>query len=577
MFRRGAPSQQNNTFKNPRQFQPPIAKTTSTTNTVASLTSDHDAIGSKNSSSFENQDEDKSSTIQLAAEPSASSPSTFSHNGGDRSASTVPCSGTAIIKTEETALVAPSITPKKAFTTPSKFVPTARVPPGFAAKERAEEDTLEAKYFQVVWCNWSNKKHIKWEGDAFLMVRGKTAMLKDPEGKDFGRSSSLKISSTTVLGEGDRLDVCGKQIEIVSTVSTEDWTSGKCFLIATVAQEATLRATQYNMPKLVNPAFRGVVASLAVVPPQIKEIKPRHDPSLPGSLVMRRPTKEHMKRCNRANLPVVDVVVDPYLSAQLRPHQMEGVAFLYECLNELRDFSGSGAILADEMGLGKTIQCISLIWTMMKQGMYGGTPTVRRSIVICPGALVKNWEKEFRKWLGVERILVYAVSPEKKFEDFLASPAYQVLIISYEMMIRNIEGIRKVKFDLLICDEAHRLKNTEIKKSSTVMSIDTRRRIALTGTPIQNDLSEFFAIVEFVNPGVLGTPAIFRRVYEEPIVQSKQPDAYKDVRALGEARATELSRIVSMFCLRRTDEINNKYLPPKCGDLPSNCAASSSL
>jgi DNA repair and recombination protein RAD54B len=77
-------------------------------------------------------------------------------------------------------------------------------------------------------------------------------------------------------------------------------------------------------------------------------------------------------------------------------------------------------------GLGKTIQCITLLWTLMKQGMYGGVPVVRRSLVVCPGALVKNWEKEFRKWLGIERILVFAVSPEKKVDDFVLSPAYQV-------------------------------------------------------------------------------------------------------------------------------------------------------
>jgi DNA repair and recombination protein RAD54B len=139
----------------------------------------------------------------------------------------------------------------------------------------------------------------------------------------------------------------------------------------------------------------------------------------------------------------------------------------------------------------------------------------------------------------------------------------QVLIISYEMLLRNLETVQKVKFDVLVCDEAHRLKNTDIKTTSSVMSIDTRRRIALTGTPIQNDLGEFFAIVEFCNPGVIGTPGVFRRVYEEPIVRSKQPDATTEERKLGEARALELARLVSLFCLRRTDEINNRYLPPK--------------
>ena len=97
------------------------------------------------------------------------------------------------------------------------------------------------------------------------------------------------------------------------------------------------------------------------------------------------------KAQNKAGLPVVDVVVDPHLGSLLRPHQVEGVKFLYECVTGLRDTGGTGAILADEMGLGKTVQCITLMWTLMKQGMYGGVPTVRKSLIVCPGALVKNW------------------------------------------------------------------------------------------------------------------------------------------------------------------------------------------
>jgi DNA repair and recombination protein RAD54B len=91
-----------------------------------------------------------------------------------------------------------------------------------------------------------------------------------------------------------------------------------------------------------------------------------------------------------------------------------------------RAFRGNGAILADDMGLGKTIQTISILWTLMKQGPYGGVPSVKKALVVCPGALVKNWEKEFRKWLGIERIAVFAVSPEKKVEEFVISPVYSV-------------------------------------------------------------------------------------------------------------------------------------------------------
>ena len=425
------------------------------------------------------------------------------------------------------------------------------------------DDESGTRYFQVVWCEFSRKKHIKWDGDAFLQLKGRSVVLKDPEGKDMCRTSGMKQDDVRKLLDGDVVSFSGRQVQTTNEITAENWASGKCFLATAApaggADEPT-KAGQYTFSKLNTGGFRQVAPTAE---PIVREIKPRHDPSNPDAVVLPRPSKEHQKQYNKANLQVVDVVIDPHLSSQLRPHQCEGVKFLYECLMSMRDYSGSGAILADDMGLGKTIQCITLMWTLMKQGPYGGAPVVRRTIVVTPGALVKNWEKEFRKWLGTERIAVYAVTPDRKIDDFLASNIYQVLIISYEMLNRNIDVVKKCKFDLLICDEAHRLKNTEIKTSTVVSSIETRRRIALTGTPIQNDLGEFFAIVEFVNPGVLGTASVFRRIYEDPIVKSRQPDATKEERALGNSRATELSRMVALFCIRRTDEVNRKYLPPK--------------
>lgn len=159
---------------------------------------------------------------------------------------------------------------------------------------------------------------------------------------------------------------------------------------------------------------------------------------------------------------------------------------------------------------------------------------------------------------------MYAVSSDKRVEEFSLTTIYPVLIISYEMFVRAYDIIQKLKFDLVICDEGHRLKNTAIKTTSLIMSLPTRRRIVLSGTPIQNDLQEFYSIVEFCIPGILGTSAAFRRVYEGPIVASRQPDATKEEIELGEDRATELARLTKLFVLRRTQEINNQYLPPKC-------------
>jgi DNA repair and recombination protein RAD54B len=96
-----------------------------------------------------------------------------------------------------------------------------------------------------------------------------------------------------------------------------------------------------------------------------------------------------------------------------------------------------------------------------------------------------------------------------------------------------------------------------------INGLPTRRRIVLTGTPIQNDLQEFFAIVDFCNPGILGTAAAFRKIYEEPIVASRQPNCSAEERELGECRAAELTRLTSLFCLRRTHEVIQRYLPDK--------------
>ncbi|TRZ12827.1 hypothetical protein HGM15179_014283, partial [Zosterops borbonicus] len=127
------------------------------------------------------------------------------------------------------------------------------------------------------------------------------------------------------------------------------------------------------------------------------------------SLVMPRPNASHQWMFNKAGFPVVDVVVDPYIANNLRPHQKEGIIFLYECVMGMRVSGRFGAILADEMGLGKTLQCIALVWTLLRQGPYGCKPVLKRALVVTPGSLVKNWKKEFQKWLGSERIKVFTV------------------------------------------------------------------------------------------------------------------------------------------------------------------------
>lgn len=146
------------------------------------------------------------------------------------------------------------------------------------------------------------------------------------------------------------------------------------------------------------------------------------------------------------------------------------------------------------MGLGKTLQCISLIWTLQCQGPYGGKPVIKKTLIVTPGSLVNNWRKEFQKWLGSERIKIFTVDQDHKVEEFINSTFHSVLIISYEMLLRSLDQIKTIPFGLLICDEGHRLKNSSIKTTTALSSLSCEKTVILTGTPVQNDLQEFFCI-----------------------------------------------------------------------------------
>ncbi|XP_061175065.1 DNA repair and recombination protein RAD54B-like [Saccostrea echinata] len=431
------------------------------------------------------------------------------------------------------------------------------------AQTTLENAVVPCRYFAVMWCKLSKKKHKKWEGDAVLVTQGRNVTLYDIEGKVIGKATGYKSVELEALKEDETLMIGGKEIQVMSIMTEEQFKSGKCFSSLTEASQVPTMPERPVVSAVektfVNPLKGGKPATTVSF-----STTPRHDPTTPNALVLPRPTASHQWQYNKKNFPVVDVVVDPYLSVHLRPHQREGVTFLYECVMGFRNISGKGAILADDMGLGKTLQCISLLWTLYKQGPYGGKPTIRNALIITPGSLVKNWFQEIKKWLGTERLKAFAVSSDNKIEEFMNTSIYPIVIISYEMFVRVYEKLQSLQFDIIVCDEGHRLKNSSIKTTSLIASLPTQRRVVLSGTPIQNDLQEFYSIVEFCNPGLLGTSASFKRVFETPIVASRQPGASVEELDLGAKRGSELSRITKLFVLRRTQEINTKYLPPKC-------------
>ena len=276
----------------------------------------------------------------------------------------------------------------------------------------------------------------------------------------------------------------------------------------------------------------------------------------------------------------VPIQVPTILAQFLRPHQRAGVEFCCECLLGMREFDGHGCILADDMGLGKTLQSIATLYTMLRCGKRGPeVPLVKRCIVVCPCSLVNNWAQEFEKWVNsrvktdAERIRSCAISATDKksvtfaIAQFLhASRPYDVLVISYEtfrMYTKKFTNKNDFCCDLLICDEAHRLKNPDALTTKALASLACRRRVLLSGTPVQNDLDEFFAMADFTNPGVLGTAEEFRRRYKNPILIGREPGASQAVQDQAKVLQNEMSNIVNQFILRRTNTINAKFLPDK--------------
>ncbi|KAL5714185.1 DNA-dependent ATPase protein rad54 [Ranunculus cassubicifolius] len=310
------------------------------------------------------------------------------------------------------------------------------------------------------------------------------------------------------------------------------------------------------------------IPSILDTPNNVEKNVPEETAALPPGvepLVLWQPDESGEDRNNSA-----PIVVDTLLVRFLRPHQREGVQFMFDCVSGLLSSSGiSGCILADDMGLGKTLQSITLLYTLLRQG-FDGEPMVKKAIIVTPTSLVNNWESEIKKWVG-DRVQLVALCESTRSDvvsgiDSFTRPRspFKVLIVSYETFRMHTSKFEKSgSCDLLICDEAHRLKNDQTLTNRALASLSCKRRILLSGTPMQNDLEEFFAMVNFTNPGVLGDAAYFRRYYEAPIICGREPTASEEERKLGVDRSGELSGKVNQFILRRTNALLSNHLPPK--------------
>ncbi|RKP36246.1 DNA repair protein, SNF2 family [Dimargaris cristalligena] len=315
--------------------------------------------------------------------------------------------------------------------------------------------------------------------------------------------------------------------------------------------------------------------------------RPLHDPFAEGAIVLYEPPRPHqtvnrgmvvvfqgLPRHWQREKPKVHVVVDPVLSKTLRPHQVEGVKFLYDCVTGRVVDNAFGCIMADEMGLGKTLQCIALLWTLLRQSPDPSKPWIDKCIVVCPSSLVRNWANELVKWLGSIRISPYACDNKgtrekitRDLQHFVHSRGRMntqpVLIISYETLRTNINILKAGPIGLLLCDEGHRLKNSNSQTFQALNMLQVQRRVILSGTPIQNDLTEYFSLLNFANPGLLGSTNEFRKNYENPILRGRDSCASEKEREVSDQKLSELSAIASKFIIRRTNDLLSKYLPIK--------------
>jgi superfamily II DNA or RNA helicase len=215
---------------------------------------------------------------------------------------------------------------------------------------------------------------------------------------------------------------------------------------------------------------------------------------------------------------------------ELRPYQQRGLAWL-SFLSSL----GLGACLADDMGLGKTVQLLVLLLAEREQAPNGSGKRRRKrlapTLLICPMSVAGNWQREAQRFAPGLRVHVHH-GPERLAGAKFArvARASDLVITTYALATRDRETLGAVKWDRIALDEAQNIKTIDTKQTRAIRSLPARHRVALTGTPVENRLSELHSIMDFLNPGLLGPAATFKRCYARPI------ERYRDEHATARLR-----------------------------------------
>ena len=229
---------------------------------------------------------------------------------------------------------------------------------------------------------------------------------------------------------------------------------------------------------------------------------------------------------------------------KLRPYQKLG----YSWLAFLKRW-GLGACLADDMGLGKTVQTLAALQLDYQQG--NRLP----NLLVCPTSVINNWQREAVKFTPELSVLLHHGPNRKRgaaFRDLVAS--HHIIITSFATMARDVKLLASVPWRSVILDEAQNIKNPVSKQAAAAQGLPADYRVALTGTPVENHVGDLWSVMQFLNPGLLGSQAQFKRRYFQPIQVRKDEEA-----------ATHLQKVTGPFILRRlkTDRAIIDDLPDK--------------
>lgn len=205
------------------------------------------------------------------------------------------------------------------------------------------------------------------------------------------------------------------------------------------------------------------------------------------------------------------------LRADLRPYQQRGYEWMMHNLS-----LGFGAIIADDMGLGKTLQVIAVLLKLKEDGQL----KKRKALIVVPTGLLTNWQKECERFAPSLNVGIYH-GPARNLDTFNA----EIMLTSYGVLRSDVDKLKKEKWELLVIDEAQNIKNTSTAQTKAVNSIKARAYIAMSGTPVENRLSEYWSIMNFANKGLLGSLKDFNAQYGKPIQIEGSTEAVEKFKA----------------------------------------------